>query len=281
MSTTTFLIITKLDVGQAQKEATINEGLDKLDSAVAGQLSLSVAGSSNVTLTNTQGLNFFYVFTGVLTGNIEVRWPASGGSARNLRVYNATTGAFTLTLKVAGGSGVAITQGEIRDYVIDGSTVRPTNVTAGTYTQSSAQAIHARAFHNANQSIVTATQTAVALNSERFDTDTIHDNVTNNSRLTCKTAGSYLIAGTLSYANNTTGRRQCAIRLNGTTFIAGITVTAATGASETLLTCSTLYNLAVNDYVELMAFQDSGAGLNVTTAANYTPEFMMVRLGGS
>src|SRR5688572_20653753 len=115
---------TLLDTAQAQKEVTINQAVIDLDSTVAGQLTKSVAGNSNVNLSRTEGLNAFYVFTGALTGNIEVRWPASGGSARTLRVYNATTGAFSLTLTVAGGSGVAITQGEIRDFAIDGTTVR-------------------------------------------------------------------------------------------------------------------------------------------------------------
>ena len=41
---------------------------------------------------------------------------------------------------------------------------------------------------------------------------------------------------------------------------------------------STLYSLAVNEYVELVAFQDSGVSLNALTAANYSPEFSMVRV---
>jgi hypothetical protein len=214
----------------------------------------------------------------VLTG-IEVRWPL-GGSTRNLRVYNATTGAFTVTLKVAGGSGVAITQGEIRDYVIDGSTVRPTNVTAGTYTQTLAQAIWARAYHSTTQSIPNNTTTALSFNTDRYDTDTIHDPVTNNSRLTCKTAGVYSIVANVGFASNATGARNVNILLNGTAVIASILSPAINGL-VTRLIVSTQYPLAVNDYVEVFAFQNSGGSLNTEQTANYTPEFMMVRLGGS
>lgn len=96
----------------AQKVVTYNVLADDLDSVIAGYLSLSVAGSSNVTLTRTQGLNKLFKFTGVLTGNINVLFPAALGCARQFTVWNATTGAFTLTVKTTtGGSvGVAITQ---------------------------------------------------------------------------------------------------------------------------------------------------------------------------
>lgn len=95
-----------------QKVATLNTNVDDLDSAVAGMLTLSVAGSANVTLTRLQCLNRVFKFTGVLTGNIVVFIQATSGSARQFTVWNATTGAFTLTVKTtAGGStGVAVTQ---------------------------------------------------------------------------------------------------------------------------------------------------------------------------
>src|SRR5262245_40483526 len=63
----------------------------------------------------------------------------------------------------------------------------------------------ARAYHSANQSINSGTNTTLNFDSERFDSDTIHDNVTNNSRLTCKTAGKYLICCNVRWASNATG----------------------------------------------------------------------------
>lgn len=138
-------------------------------------------------------------------------------------------------------------------------------------------AIWARVYHNAAQSIPNNTATTLAFNSERNDTDTIHDTVTNNSRLTCKTAGVYAISGTLEYATNATGERSVAIRLNGTTYIAAAANSG--GISVTQLSCTTQYIMAVNDYIELIAFQDSGGALNVNSTANYSPEFMMTRLG--
>lgn len=74
----------------------------------AGRLSKSVAGGADVTLTATEAANQFLDFTGTLTANINVIVPAA---ARLFAVYNATSGAYTLTVKTAAGTGVAVPQG--------------------------------------------------------------------------------------------------------------------------------------------------------------------------
>lgn len=280
MSTTTNLGITHLTSGLKQPEIPVNDAFDDLDAITAGMLSKSVAGNTNVNLTRAEALNQYFKLTGALTGNIEVRFPASGGGPRVIHVHNNTSGAFTLTLTVAGGSGVAITQGERRSFAIDGLSVVALNTgTIGTYTAVSAQAIGARVFHNTTQSIPNNASTLVNFNSERFDTDTIHDTVTNNSRLTCKTAGVYLIVGHLGYAANGTGERVAQILLNGTTAI--VTESGVpTSSNQFRLTATTVYSLALNDFVQLVAYQTSGGALNTEAGGNYSPEFMMIRLGG-
>ena len=111
-STTNAKIVKPVSEHDAQKVATYNIAVDDVDLLTCGMLVLSVAGSSNVTLTRAQALNRTYKFTGVLTGNINVSFPAALGCARDFLVWNATTGAFTLTIKTTtGGSvGVAVTQ---------------------------------------------------------------------------------------------------------------------------------------------------------------------------
>lgn len=101
-----------------------------IDTAIAGHLALSVAGSANVVLTAVNGAadqarNATFTFTGVLTGNINVLWPAAPrGSV--FSVYNNTTGAFTLSCGVTDGSGspvgavVAVPQGGILPLRSDG-----------------------------------------------------------------------------------------------------------------------------------------------------------------
>jgi hypothetical protein len=140
-----------------------------------------------------------------------------------------------------------------------------------------------RVFHNASQSITSSTPTALAFNSERFDTaggsaSTQHDTVTNNSRLTCRYAGKYLITGHVAWPINAAGtQRQTIIRLNGTAYIAWQTVQPSGGhGSETSV--ATVYDLAVNDYVQLIVNQYSGGALSLPAVGNYSPEFSMVRV---
>ena len=121
----------------------------------------------------------------------------------------------------------------------------------------------------------------MALNQERWDTHAQHDPSTDNSRLTCKVAGKYLITGNLRYESNATGERDAWIRLNGSTIIAEVRQEALEQTpAGTYVNVSTIYDLAVNDYVELGAWQNSGGALNVEVSANTSPEFMMAKLQG-
>lgn len=161
------------------------------------------------------------------------------------------------------------------------SAARMGNIETGVFNAFYAPAV--RVFHNAAQSSTTGVALVLAFNSERYDqagnaADTMHDTVTNNSRLTCRYAGIYRITGNIEFGANSTGIRQAQIRLNGTTIIANeVTSGAPAGAQQVLVT--TEYALQVNDYVELLAIQNSGGSLNVNSSANYSPEFMMSRAG--
>lgn len=135
--------------------------------------------------------------------------------------------------------------------------------------------IGARAYNSADQSAGTAVWKTLAFNLEDFDTDDIHNNATNNSRLTCKTAGKYLIGGVVRWSPNATGIRSARIYLNGATVIAEVTDVNAGGADDIALDVQTVYDLAANDYVELQAFQNSGGNLNVEAPSH----FWMVKVG--
>jgi len=134
MAVTQNLGITRLvSEGDSGKIQTINAFTDEFDATLAGMLSLSVAGNVNVTLTRIQCLNRVFKFTGALTGNIVVFIQATGGTAREFTVWNATSGAFTLTIKTtAGGStGITVTQGEKRMLFHDGTNVYDSGTDAG------------------------------------------------------------------------------------------------------------------------------------------------------
>lgn len=136
----------------------------------------------------------------------------------------------------------------------------------------------ARVTHNASQTINGSTLTVLAFNTERFDTDDIHDTVTNNSRLTCRTPGVYAIIANVQWTQNNTGSRLLEIRLNGATVIAR---QRQFGVSASEIAIATHYQLTAGDYVEVRVFQDSSGGgtLDVLATANISPEFSMVRIG--
>lgn len=134
-------------------------------------------------------------------------------------------------------------------------------------------------YHDAQQEIANRTDTVLAFNSERFDTDSIHDNSANNSRLTCKTAGKYLISGHAEFTQHATGLRTLWILLNGTTILAMQKVPGTSVSNNnTTISIQTMWDLEVNDYVELWVRQASGTSLNVL-AVNSSPQFMMVKVG--
>ena len=136
----------------------------------------------------------------------------------------------------------------------------------------------ARVYHNANQAIPNNTITPLAFNSERYDTDSIHDPAVNNSRLTCKTAGKYVISAHCYFAANAVGGRRLQIYWNGTLYIF-VTRRAPDDGNYGFLAATTMTHLSVNDFVEAAVLQDSGAPLNVVSAISFSPEFMMQRIG--
>lgn len=140
-----------------------------------------------------------------------------------------------------------------------------------------------RVYHSVVQTTTTAVDFTLAFDTESFDTEsnassTIHDTVTNNSRLTCRTAGKYLIAGNFEWAANATGFRHGWIALNGTGSY-GYDKRAASSSGTTTNTCVIVLDLAVNDYVELKCRQDSGGNLDVAKpATGQSPAFAMTRI---
>ena len=129
--------------------------------------------------------------------------------------------------------------------------------------------IGARVNRSTSQSIPNAVNTAISFNGSRYDTNQIWSAVL-PTRLTCKTAGKYSIGGCFRFDVNAAGTRYIDLKFNGVS----ISVTEGTGATS-IFSISSIYSLAVNDYVELNAFQNSGSALNIIVVAAYSPEFYM------
>lgn len=134
-----------------------------------------------------------------------------------------------------------------------------------------------RVYNNANQSIPDSTVTPLTFNTERYDTDTMHSTAALTSRITIKTAGLYLITGTIAFAaGGSSGTRLAGIILGGSVKIAEQQAVTNAGVSVNV---STVYKFAVNDYVELYAYQVSAGALNSLAVANICPEFAATWIG--
>lgn len=129
-------------------------------------------------------------------------------------------------------------------------------------------------------SVGTNTLTAIAFTAEDFDTDTIHDNSTNNSRLTIPTI-SGVTTGLWSvkasgYSNITTGTVDVALRVGGSTIIGFVRLPSNSGGISGYVG-SVDWVFTAADYVECLV-RTSGAG-SVTFDAGSSPLFSIAFLG--
>ena len=130
--------------------------------------------------------------------------------------------------------------------------------------------------------LTTATLTALPWNSEVWDSDGYHDNVTNNSRITIPSGlgGVYLAQAQIAWTGNATGRRYEYITKNG---VGGTAVARQvdqpTNASAIVYQVSCLALLAAGDYLESAGQQDSGGGLATNGGTEDTSWFSVTLIG--
>jgi len=129
---------------------------------------------------------------------------------------------------------------------------------------SSATDISCKVTKTADQSIPRITLTMVTWDSEEYDTDEMHDNVTNNSRITFNTAGKYSVLAQSEWEVNSGGFRFMDIMKNGVDSIARVR-NLADNASEHNI--AFVGEFAVGDYIELEVFQDTGGSLDFESGA--------------
>ena len=102
----------------------LNSNFTAIDQSFGGRKNANVAGAANVTVSAADALNVFHLLTGLLTGNIEYILPATGAF---YFIQNNTTGAFTVTVIVAGGtSSFIIPQGQTAFVFADPDNLVPT-----------------------------------------------------------------------------------------------------------------------------------------------------------
>lgn len=115
------------------------------------------------------------------------------------------------------------------------------------------------------QSIASTTWTPIALDTAPIDTDTGHNNVTNNSRYVIPFAGNYTVNGVYASTGNATGFRAARIQVNGSPVLGLASYVPGNSANEVAVVTPTR-TIAVNagDYIEVAGWQSSGGALNTS-----------------
>lgn len=143
---------------------------------------------------------------------------------------------------------------------------------------------HVSVYKTAVESVSDSTWEKIPFDAEHFDSNTMHDNATANSRLRCNSDGLYLAVFKVNFDTNATGNRRVMMRENaagsdvggtnrGTWSGGGLT------GNNTTVAGSRLLRLVDTDYIELFAWQNSGGNLDVVDSSDAT-WFQLMQLAG-
>jgi hypothetical protein len=125
---------------------------------------------------------------------------------------------------------------------------------------------------NSNQSIPDGAETIITgLNTESADLNQMHDNATNDERITIQVPGYHRIAGMVSFDANNAGFRRLQLYLNGATVIGSVVANAAPAGISHALNVSTMFRFSYGDYIDLRVQQNSGGALNVLGGGENSP----------
>jgi hypothetical protein len=120
---------------------------------------------------------------------------------------------------------------------------------------------------NVAQSLPNNSLTAVAWDTEGYDSDGTHSTVTNTTRITFITPGWYQYDGAITFDANTTGYRLAAAYKNAVTYKTGGRLPPS--SSQTSIPVSGSMSVVAGDYLEIYALQSSGGALNTFTSNNF------------
>lgn len=136
-----------------------------------------------------------------------------------------------------------------------------------------------RVTNSANISIVNNTETTLTFDTERFDTDSMHSTVTNTGRITCVTAGLYQISFSFRFPTQGVGMRYGIIWHSSAGALAGNSWAGANITIDNITSISTLWKMAVGEWVEARVYQSTGGPLNASKNSSDAPEFSAVWVG--
>jgi hypothetical protein len=126
----------------------------------------------------------------------------------------------------------------------------------------------ARATHSTTQLTTNSVVLVPDLNTTEYDTDNMHDEVTNNSRLTCQTDGLYLITACAVWAVANVGNAKVLqLYLNAAPTVIGEASMESAWFSQNAISIARLYPLVAGDYIRMAVYQNSGSDINLENSA--------------
>lgn len=164
-----------------------------------------------------------------------------------------------------------------------GSTLTTLNVTGGSTfggVLNNAAQPRCVAYNSAVQSLANNNSTFVTFDSEDLDVGAMHSTSVSPSRITVPAGGDglYWVRGRSYFPSNATGQRILTLRKNNTTDLNEAEVPPSAGGNCEF-DVSGIYALVATDYVELFAYQNSGAPMNIGTATRkQANELAMVKV---
>lgn len=123
--------------------------------------------------------------------------------------------------------------------------------------------------HSVAQShLTTGGWQAIVFDTENEDTASMHSTVSNTSRITVPDPGLYVVSAAVEFAASATGVRALGIRKNGAPTgppnIRGRSQNGSPGAANpTWCFLSSAVKLAAADFIEAVAYQNSGGALSI------------------
>jgi hypothetical protein len=132
--------------------------------------------------------------------------------------------------------------------------------------------------HSVSQGIANDNRSTLAFDTERYDTASVHNNATNNSRLTAPVKGIYAVTAQVYWQATPTGRRIVYLTRNANPDPIAVDDTQSSDSGFVGQELTTQVQLAAGDFVQAEVRQTSGGSLNVIGGASFSPEFSMTWL---
>lgn len=189
--------------------------------------------------------------------------PSSGNFVRRMYVNSATNKVRMCTATGGSGTWITVANYDATDIPAHQGTHFPNGSGTDLFDGPACMATR-----TSNQTFGTSgTWATMNFNSaDLYDTDTMHDTVTNNARITFTHAGVYRVRANLAWAAGGSGDRAAIIQVNsgGAVGASNVTIaglyTVGSGINP-FISLEGTYKAAAADYVELFAVQASGGSL--------------------